>query len=43
MNDSAGKGIIKSMEKAVEDKGEVLWQDIPAVKRDIHLNKDNQK
>ena len=43
MNDSAGKGIIKSMEKAVEEKGEVLWQDIPAVKRDIHLSKDNQK
>ena len=43
MNDNAGKGILKSIEKAVEEKGEVLWQDIPAVKRDIHLNKDNQK
>ena len=43
MNDSAGKSIIKSMEKAVEEKGEVLWQDIPAVKRDITFNKDNKK
>lgn len=43
MNDNTGKAVLKSIDKAIQDKQTIDWKDIPAVKQDILFNKDNRK